>query len=316
MAFKSTYTRLGGFYESINHAIHEMDRMLRRIIGEDIELETRLSRDLSPVEVDVAQLEQVIMNLAVNARDAMPRGGKLTIETKNVALDEDYARRHIATVSGSYVMLAVSDTGMGMTKEIQAQIFEPFYTTKEKGKGTGLGLSTVYGIVKQSRGNIWVYSEPGQGTTFKIYLPVVGMILSETKNPTKGETKDLFGSEAVLVVEDDESLRKLAIKTLEKYGYTVLPAADGREALRLCEEYKDPIHLMVTDVIMPGMSGKDLANRLKDMMPDLRVLYMSGYTDNAIVHHGILEKGIAFLQKPFTPEGLARKVREALETGK
>ncbi|MFO8089949.1 MAG: PAS domain-containing protein [Desulfatiglandaceae bacterium] len=298
---------------NINDPIHEMDKMLRRIIGEDIELETLLGPDLSSVEVDVSQLEQVIMNLAVNARDAMPRGGKLTIETKNVELDEDYARHHIAMASGSYVMLAVSDTGMGISKEIQGQIFEPFFTTKGKGKGTGLGLSTVYGIVKQNNGNIWVYSEPDQGTTFKVYLPVAAMIVSGIRSPKKQEPKDLFGSETILLVEDDQSLRKLATRTLEKYGYTVMAAADGREALRMFEEHKDPIHLMVTDVIMPGMSGKELANFIKDMMPELKVLFMSGYTDNAIVHHGVLEKGIAFLQKPFTPERLARKVREVLE---
>jgi PAS domain S-box-containing protein len=301
---------------NINQAVQEMDRMLRRVIGEDVELETRLDMDLRTVEVDVAQLEQVIMNLAVNARDAMPMGGKLTIETKNVELDEAYAGRHIATEPGFYVMLAVSDTGEGMPKEVQSQIFEPFFTTKEKGKGTGLGLSTVYGIVKQSNGNIWVYSEPGQGTTFKIYLPVTGVIVSRPRSAKIAERKDLFGSERILVVEDDGSIRKLVLRTLEKHGYTVLTAANGREALRICEDYKDPIDLMVTDVIMPEMGGEELVNRLKERMPDMKVLYMSGYTDNGVVHHGILENKIAFLQKPFTIEGLARKVREMLEAGK
>ncbi|MBN2125064.1 MAG: response regulator [Deltaproteobacteria bacterium] len=297
---------------NLNHVVNDMDRMLRRIIGEDIALETHLSLDLSPVEADASQLEQVIMNLAVNARDAMPTGGNLTIETKNVELDQAYANTHIAVRTGPYVMLAVSDTGEGMTKEVQAQIFEPFFTTKEKGKGTGLGLSTVYGIVKQSNGNIWVYSELGKGSSFKIYLPAVEKVASEKERAKKTEERDLRGSETILLVEDDESVRKIAIKTLEKYDYTVLPVADGQEALRMCDEYKAPIHLVVTDVVMPGMGGKELADRLKDLMPDLRVIFMSGYTDNAIVHHGELNRGIAFLQKPFTPDGLARKVREAL----
>ncbi len=298
---------------NLNDAVRDMDKMLRRMIGEDIEMETILAPDLGEVEVDENQVGQVMMNLSVNARDAMPGGGKLTIETANAELDEEYARAHISTIPGSYVMLAVSDTGLGMTKDVQEKIFEPFFTTKEKGRGTGLGLSTVYGIVKQSRGNIWVYSEPGEGTTFKIYLPRIDKPVSETDSKVKA-SKAPTGSETVLVVEDDEPLRKLSIKTLEKYGYTVLTAADGRTALSMCEEYKDPIHLMVTDVIMPGMNGKALANRLKVMMPDLKVLYMSGYTDKAIVRHGVLEMGIAFLQKPFTPEGLVRKVREVLET--
>jgi PAS domain S-box-containing protein len=299
---------------NINQAVREMDKMLRRVIGEDVELETRLDLDLQTVEVDVAQLEQVIMNLAVNARDAMPTGGKLTIETKNVELDEAYAERHIATEPGSYVMLAVSDTGEGMPKEVQSQIFEPFFTTKEKGKGTGLGLSTVYGIVKQSNGNIWVYSEPDQGTTFKIYFPVTGVIVSRPRSAKTAERKDLFGSERILVVEDDGSIRKLVLRTLEKHGYKVLTAASGREALRICEEYKDPIDLMVTDVVMPEMNGRELAEQLKAYYPALNVLFMSGYTANVIAHRGILDEGVHFIQKPFSNRELALKVRETLES--
>ncbi|MEW6666530.1 MAG: PAS domain S-box protein [Thermodesulfobacteriota bacterium] len=295
----------------LNGVLRDMEKMLRRIIGEDIDLETLLTPQLGRVEADVGQTEQVLMNLVVNARDAMPRGGKLTIETSNVDLDEAYARNHISVIPGRYVMLAISDTGVGMAKEVQAQLFEPFFTTKEKGKGTGLGLSTVYGIVKQSRGNIWVYSEPGRGSTFKIYLPRVeepGRVVEKFEK----KEEPLQGSETVLVVEDDKMVRNMTLKILQKYGYTVLCARDGQEALRISKEHKGFIDLMLTDIVMPGMSGKDLAEELKGIQPGLKVLFMSGYTDNAIVHHGILDEGIAFLQKPFTPEGLARKVREAL----
>jgi len=295
----------------LNHVVKEMDRMLRRIIGEDIDLKTHLSPDLSPVEADVGQVEQVLMNLVVNARDAMPMGGKLTIETKNVKLDEDYANAHIAMKSGPCVVLAVTDTGIGMTKETLEKIFEPFFTTKGKNKGTGLGLSTVYGIVKQSGGNIRVYSDPGQGTTFKIYLPVVEEAVSE-RAKAEGDAAELRGSETILVVEDDEMVRNIVLKALEKKGYTVFTAADGNEALQWCEEHKDPIHLMVTDMVMPDMSGMTLADRLKTLKPEMKVLFMSGYTDNAIVHHEMFEKGIAFIQKPFTPDGLTRKVRKVL----
>jgi two-component system, cell cycle sensor histidine kinase and response regulator CckA len=300
----------------LNETVEAMLKMLRRLIGEDIDFSWQPGPGRMPVLLDPSQLDQILANLCINARDAIDGVGNLTIETDHVCFDAEYCAEHAGFVPGDFIMLPVSDDGQGMDRDTLDKIFQPFFTTKEKGKGTGLGLSTVYGIVKQSNGNIWVYSEPGHGTTFKIYLPVAGMTVSEIGNPKKGETKDLFGSETVLVVEDDESLRKLAIKALEKYGYTVLTAADGREALRTCQEYKDPIHIMVTDVIMPGISGKDLANRLTDMMPDMKVLYMSGYTDNVIVHHGVLEKGIAFLQKPFTPEGLARKVREVIEKRK
>ncbi|MFP3869997.1 MAG: response regulator [Syntrophobacteria bacterium] len=298
----------------LNQVVHEMDRMLQRVIGEDVALETILKPDLGRVEADPAQIEQIIMNLAVNARDAMPGGGKLTIETGDVELDEEYANNHVAVTPGPYVMLAVSDTGVGMTEEMQAWIFEPFFTTKEKGEGTGLGLSTVYGIVKQSNGNIMVYSEPGKGTTFKIYLPRVEKA-AHAQQEAASEAEAVEGSETILVVEDDELVRNMARKALEKYGYTVLSARDGEEALRLCGEQEGPIDLVLTDVVMPGMSGSELVDRLKGLWPDLKIIYMSGYTDNAIVHRGILDKGVVFLQKPFTFEGLAQKVRQALGPG-
>jgi two-component system, cell cycle sensor histidine kinase and response regulator CckA len=297
---------------NLNEAVLGMEKMLRRIIGENIELETNLAPHPGVVEADPGQIEQVIMNLAVNARDAMPMGGKLTIETKDVELGETYARKHVEVMPGSYVMLALSDTGTGMTNDVQERIFEPFFTTKERGKGTGLGLSTVYGIVKQSKGNIWVYSEPGKGTSFKIYLPRVEKTISGRKDAT-GEIQIPHGSETVLAVEDEEMVRNVVFKFLDKYGYRVLIAANGQEALHICRGHKDPIHLLLTDVVMPGLSGKELAKQAKELRPDLKLLFMSGYTDNAIVKHGILEKGIAFIQKPFTHQGLAWKVRGVLD---
>jgi len=296
-----------------NTLLRDLDKMLRRIIGEDIELVTLLADDLGTVKADGGQIEQVVMNLAVNARDAMQKGGKLTIETGNVELDSAYARKHVAVKPGPYVMLSVSDTGVGMTPEIRERVFEPFFTTKEKGKGTGLGLSTVYGIVKQSGGNIWVYSEPGKGTTLKIYLPRVDEPPEEVGQ--KGVKEGLpRGSETVLVVEDEEEVRKLAVQILRRQGYTVLEASQGNEASHICEQHKGPIHLMVMDVVMPGMNGRELAKSLEPHHPEMKVLYMSGYTDNAIVHHGILEKRLNFIQKPFTIDGLLRKVREVLDS--
>ncbi len=295
----------------LNEVIKGLEKMLHRLIGEDIELVTYLAEGLGWVKVDPGQMEQAIINIVVNARDAMPQGGKLTVETVNVELDEEYARRHIAVKPGSYVMMAISDTGVGMTKEVKERLFEPFFTTKEMGKGTGLGLSTVYGIVKQSGGNIWVYSEPGQGATFKIYLPRVDEPMDELKEEIIKEIP--HGSETLLIVEDEEGVRKLAVRILKRQGYQVLEAEDGGKAFMLCEKYKEPVHLILTDVVMPGMSGRQLAERLKEIHPEAKVLYMSGYTDNAIAHHGILEEGIEFIQKPFTLESLARKVRRVLD---
>jgi PAS domain S-box-containing protein len=299
---------------NINEVVAEMDRMLRRILGEDVRLETVLAPDLGRVEADVGQMEQVLMNLAVNARDAMPGGGKLTIETANVELDQEYARGHVSVTPGPHVMVGVSDTGEGMSPEVLAHVFEPFFTTKEKGRGTGLGLATVYGIVKQSGGNIWVYSERGQGTAFKIYLPRVDRAPAGAKERDAG-SEVRGGSETLLVVEDEEMVRNLAVRVLKGVGYTVLGAQDGLEALAIVREHDAPIHLMVTDVVMPGMSGPQLASQLLTFRPGMRVLYVSGYTDNAIVHHGVLDAGLHFLQKPFTPDGLLRKVRETLDGG-
>jgi len=298
----------------LNTVVASVDNMLRRLIAADVELRTALAPELGAVRADPGQLEQVIMNLVVNARDAMPRGGKLTIETANAELDESYALEHPAVMAGPYVMLAVSDSGVGMDAVTQARIFEPFFTTKEKGKGTGLGLATVYGIVKQSGGNIWLYSEPGRGTTFKIYLPRVDQPI-ELPAPTPAARETPRGTETVLLVEDDEAVRALARKMLAAHGYTVLAAPSGANALELAASHAGPIHLLVTDVVLPGISGRELAARFESVRPGLKVLYTSGYTDEAVVHHGVLDAGIAFLQKPFTSGALARKVRETLDSG-
>ncbi len=296
----------------LNFIVQGLDKMLHRLLGEDIDLVTVLPEGIGNVKADPGQIEQVIVNLAVNARDAMIEGGKLTIETSDVELDEEYAHKHIAVQPGRYVMFSVSDTGEGMTPEVKERIFEPFFTTKEQGKGTGLGLSTVYGIVKQSGGNIWVYSEPGKGTTFKIYLPEVDEPIEESEE--KGVKEEILtGSETILLVEDDEEVRKLAVRILKKQGYNVLEASQGLDAFLICEEHEEPMHLLLTDVVMPKMSGRELADRIASIHPEIKVLFMSGYTDNAIAHHGILEKGTNFMQKPFTVDGLARKVREVLD---
>ena len=298
----------------LNEGINETKNMLKRTIGEDIEFLTVLKPELWKVHTDSGQIDQIIMNMVVNARDAMPQGGKLTIETANADIDRNYFREHgiKGEKPGHYVMLAVSDTGKGMDKETREHIFEPFFTTKEVGKGTGLGLSTVYGIVKQNNGFIWVYSEPGQGSTFKIYLPKVK---GDTELEKKKQTPvvELAGFETILIVEDDYGLRKFAQEVLLSYGYNVIVADNGEDALRVDKKHEVPIHLLLTDVVMPRMGGRELIERLQPLYPRMKVIYMSGYTDNAIIRHGVLEPGLNFLEKPFTPEGLAHKVREALD---
>jgi PAS domain S-box-containing protein len=297
----------------LNELVDNMDKMLRPILGENVELRAAPAADLHAVRADPNHMEQVILNLAINARDAMPKGGKLTIETANVELDEEYAARHVTVVPGHYVMLAVSDTGTGMDEATQKRIFEPFFTTKEAGRGTGLGLSTVYGIVKQSGGSIWVYSELGQGTTFKIYLPAVDAP-AEDLSTAAAFARDLSGSETVLVVEDDEQLLHLAQRALEARGYTVLAADRGAAALEASRRHSGPIHVLLTDVTIPDMDGRALAEALRAERPGMRLLYMSGYADQAIVHHGVLDADVAYLPKPFTTEAIARRVREVLDT--
>ena len=289
------------------------EKLLKRLIGEDIQLTTVLARDLGVVKADPGQIEQIIINLAVNARDAMPTGGRLTIEAANVDMDEAYVRGHAPASPGRYVMLALSDTGIGMDEQTKARIFEPFFTTKEPGKGTGLGLATVYGIVKQSGGFIWVYSEPGHGTSFKVYLPRVDEP-AEAAAAATATAEPRGGTETVLVVEDAASVRMVTRQVLERFGYVVLEAPNGETALRLAAKHHGPIHLLLTDVVMPGLSGRQLAGQLAELRPDMKVLYASGYADHAIVHHGILESGIAYLQKPFTPETLGRRVRQVLDS--
>jgi PAS domain S-box-containing protein len=298
---------------NLNSVVRNVERMLRRLIGEDIEVIEALDPELGRAVADPGQIEQVIVNLTVNARDAMPHGGRLTLKTANVVLDEAYAQGHLEATPGRYVLLAVSDDGIGMTEEVKSHLFEPFFTTKGLGKGTGLGLATVHGIVKQSGGNIEVYSELGVGTTFKIYLPRVE---DEPEGVERKVTPDalLRGTETVLLVEDEERVRELVRRALEQSGYTVLHAQQPDEALFLCERHTGLIDLLLTDVVMPGMSGRDLAERLTPMRTEMKVLYISGYTDNTIAHHGVLDEDVTFLHKPFTPAALARKVREVLDT--
>ena len=298
----------------VNALVLDMDKLLRRLIGEDVELATVLDPALGRVKADPGQLEQVIVNLAVNARDAMPDGGKLTLETRNIDLDSSYTLEHSLVKPGPYVQLTVSDSGIGMDEETQAHAFEPFFTTKPRGQGTGLGLAMVYGTVKQSGGFIWVYSEPGHGATFKIYLPRVDTPTEPATLPAP-TVQPARGSETVLLAEDEPAVRAIAQQALERHGYTVLAAPSGAAALALAAQHAATIDLLLTDVVMPGMSGRDLADRLTAQRPGIRVLYISGYTDNAIVRHGMLEPGLAYLQKPFRPHALVREVREVLDAG-
>jgi signal transduction histidine kinase len=295
----------------INEAVARMDKMLRRLLGEDVQFHNRLAGDLGKVRADPGQLEQVIVNLAINARDAMPDGGNLTIETGNTDLDEDYVADHPDAKVGPHVFIAISDTGTGMDAATREKIFEPFFTTKELGRGTGLGLSTVYGIVKQSDGNIWVYSEPGRGTTFKVYLPRV----EEASAPlaTQAPKQAAPGTETVLILEDEPGVRRLAVQVLESAGYTVLAAENAEQALELFKANQDKVAMLLTDVVLPGTGGPALAKQLQAIKPGLKVLFMSGYTDNAIVHHGVLDAGVNFLEKPLRPDALLIKVRDILD---
>jgi CheY-like chemotaxis protein len=299
----------------LNEVFAKMEQMLRRLIGEDIELRSLAAPGLRRIKADRSQLEQVLMNLAVNARDAMPSGGTLTIETKDVVLSESDAAKHVDVEPGQYVRVSVRDSGTGMGQATLARIFEPFFTTKEVGKGTGLGLATVFGIVRQSGGLIRVDSKLGVGTTFEVYFPVVESVLSIHAEAAEPERRSLIGTETVLLVEDDERVRALVRTILMRYGYVVLDAQSGGDAFLLCEQHADTIDLLLTDVVMPRMSGRQLAERLLLVRPDMKVLYMSGYTNDAVVRHGVLDSTIAFIQKPITPGALARKVRETLDSG-
>jgi len=296
---------------NVNEALKNTQKMLHRLIGEDIQLEVRAGQGVGNIRVDPVHLEQAIVNLAVNARDAMPSGGRIVVETANVHLDEHYTRTHAGVHPGEFVMIAVSDTGHGMDAETRRRIFEPFFTTKEQGKGTGLGLATVYGMVKQSGGDIWVYSEKYKGTTFKLYFPRVSDAAAESAAGDASQSKAL-ANETILLVEDEKAVRELTLKILRQLGYVVLPAAGGAEALEIAGAYTGHIALLVTDVVMPNMSGRQLADTLCASRPGLKVLYLSGYTENTVVHHGVLEPGVDFLPKPFSREVLSRKIRDIL----
>jgi signal transduction histidine kinase/ActR/RegA family two-component response regulator len=297
---------------SLNSLIVDLDKMLRRLISEDIEVQTVTDPQLGSTKADPGQIEQVVMNLVLNARDAMKSGGRITIETANIDLDEDYVRGHAGARSGPHVMLAVSDTGEGISPDVLPHIFEPFFTTKEVGKGTGLGLSTVYGIVKQSGGNVGVYSHPGRGTTFKVYLPRLDEPAPSAAEPTQGTFTS--GAETVLLVEDEPSLRDLIKLSLTGFGVTVLDMPSPVDALAFSRKHTGTLHLLLTDVIMPGMDGLALAKQVQKERPDIKVLFMSGYATNFIMHDGVVDPGTNFLEKPFHPRNLLSKVREVLDS--
>jgi PAS domain S-box-containing protein len=297
---------------NVNDVLIQTQKMLQRLIGEDVQLNLGLFADLGNIKADPNHIEQAIVNLAVNARDAMPMGGTITIETANTQLDENYSKTHLGVKPGEFVMIAVSDTGHGMDSATRQHIFEPFFTTKARGKGTGLGLATVYGMVKQSGGDIWVYSEPGQGTTFKLYFP---RVMERTTTDAAGSVRveSTNGSETILLVEDEKAVRDLTARMLKQLGYTALTAASGAEAIEISRAFPGYIAMLLTDVVMPHMSGRQVADALTGTRPGMKVLYLSGYTENAVVHHGVLENGVDFLPKPFTREVLAHKIREVLE---
>ena len=297
---------------NMNDLIRDLRPMLHRLIEEHVQLVARLAPDVAHVNVDPGQIDQVLMNLVINARDAMPDGGTLTIETANLTLDAEYAESGARLPAGRYVLLVVSDTGIGISPEVQRRVFEPFFTTKAKGEGTGLGLATVYGIVKQSDGFVFVSSEPGKGTSFRVYFPVADRAPRAESTKPAAVAANVGGKETVLIVEDDARLRDLDERILRRYGFSVLVARGAADAIRICSDYVGPIHVVLTDVIMPGGSGRTLGDWVAEHRPDTRVIYMSGYTDDAIAHHGVLEPGIHFIQKPFSPEELVHKVREAL----
>ncbi len=296
---------------SLNELVLNVEKLLHRLIGEDIELLVKPDPNLGAVRADPSQFEQIVVNLTVNARDAMPGGGKITLETANLIADEEYARQHVGVSPGEYVMMSVSDTGSGMPPDVVTQIFEPFYTTKSVGKGTGLGLATCYGIVKQAGGHIWVYSEEGMGATFKVFMPRV--YEEQDSSDAEKEPKSQGGSETILLVEDEQMVRDIAASILESNGYFVLQSLDGEEARQIAADHVGQIHLLVTDVVMPHMNGSQLADMIRTARPETKTLFLSGYTDETIIHHGILEPGVAFMQKPFTTDMLLRKVRDVLD---
>jgi two-component system cell cycle sensor histidine kinase/response regulator CckA len=293
----------------VNEIISQTEKMVRRLIGEDIELVLNLDPEIGNIKADPNHIEQAMVNLTVNSRDAMPSGGRISIETKNAYLDDNYARTHLGVRTGAFVMIAVSDTGHGMDAATRRRIFEPFFTTKERGKGTGLGLATVYGMVKQAGGDIWVYSELSKGSTFKLYFPRVGDAVTEALAP---EPAALGGHETVLVVEDEKAVRDLTVRLLTQLGYQVLSADGGKEALEISRTHAEKIDLLITDMVMPGMNGRQVAQALREQRPGISVLYVSGYTENTVLDRGVLDPGVDFLAKPFSRDVMGLRVREIL----